>query len=211
MVRDDNPTRMSNEQLVEAIKAGDQYAMTTLLKINEGAIYRIMKRLHIDLNDQEDALQEGRIAITQAVQTFDPSRGVLFISYVWRRIFWRISRLKKDNHLIRGRNGTRVEISSLDCRQSEEALSWLETKIDDSALYPDDIVSEREQKTHTAQRLSDGLERLSAREREVVRRRFKGEALRGIADSIGLSKEGVRRIASRALGKLSRDLRKGDR
>ena len=73
---------MDNEQLVPRIQAGDNEAenMLQLWKQNKGFIAMIARRYSAGA-EMEDLEQEGYIALCEAVQHYDPTRGLSFISY----------------------------------------------------------------------------------------------------------------------------------
>ena len=73
---------MDNEQLVLRIQGGDNEAenMLQLWKQNKGFIATIARKYSAGA-EMEDLEQEGYIALCEAVQHYDPDRGMSFISY----------------------------------------------------------------------------------------------------------------------------------
>lgn len=88
---------MENEQLVARIRVGENEAenMLQLWKQNKGFIAMIARRYSSGA-EMEDLEQEGYIALCEAVQHYDPGRGMSFISYA---AFWikRRMRICADN------------------------------------------------------------------------------------------------------------------
>ena len=88
---------MDNEQLVARIQGGDNEAenMLQLWKQNKGFIATIARRYSAGAG-MEDLEQEGYIALCEAVQHYDPERGMSFIGYA---AFWikRRMRICADN------------------------------------------------------------------------------------------------------------------
>ena len=88
---------MDNEQLVVRIMAGDNEAenMLQLWQQNKGFIAMIARRYSAGA-EMEDLEQEGYIGLCEAVQHYDPGRGMSFISYA---AFWikRRMRICADN------------------------------------------------------------------------------------------------------------------
>lgn len=88
---------MDNEQLVSRIQGGDNEAenMLQLWKQNKGFIATIARRYSAGA-EMEDLEQEGYIALCEAVQHYDPERGMSFIGYA---AFWikRRMRICADN------------------------------------------------------------------------------------------------------------------
>lgn len=73
---------MTNEELAVRIKAGLDVTenMLDLWQQNKRFIYKIAKKYsgHAELEDLE---QEGYLALYDAVDGFDPSKGVRFLTY----------------------------------------------------------------------------------------------------------------------------------
>lgn len=61
--------------LIAQAQAGDDVAMTALLADQESYLQAEVRRRTQDPSVAEDLLQEGRIAVLQAVRRFDPSHG----------------------------------------------------------------------------------------------------------------------------------------
>ncbi len=89
---------LDNEQLAARIQSGDNEAenMLQLWKQNKGFIAMIA-RWYSAGAEMEDLEQEGYIALCEAVQHYDPGRGMSFISYA---AFWikRRMRICADNN-----------------------------------------------------------------------------------------------------------------
>ena len=92
-----NQNDRTNECIVAAIQAGDNEAenMLQLWKQNKGFIAMMARRYSAGA-EIEDLEQEGYIALCEAVQHYDPARGMSFISYA---AFWikRRMRICVDN------------------------------------------------------------------------------------------------------------------
>ena len=92
-----NQNDRTNECIVAAVQAGDSEAenMLQLWKQNKGFIAMIARRYSAGA-EMEDLEQEGYIALCEAVQHYDPARGMSFISYA---AFWikRRMRICADN------------------------------------------------------------------------------------------------------------------
>ena len=88
---------MNNEQIVARIQPGENEAenMLQLWQQNKGFIAMMARRYSAGA-EMEDLEQEGYIALCEAVQHYDPDRGMSFISYA---AFWikRRMRICADN------------------------------------------------------------------------------------------------------------------
>ena len=72
---------MTNEEWVAVYQAGDIRGLEEVLRNVEGLVRYQAKKLCRDDSLMEDLLQEGRAAVMEAVEKFDPSRGALFTTY----------------------------------------------------------------------------------------------------------------------------------
>ncbi len=72
---------MTNEEWVSVYQAGDIGGLEEVLRNVEGLVRYQAKKLCRDDSLMEDLLQEGRAAVMEAVEKFDPSRGALFTTY----------------------------------------------------------------------------------------------------------------------------------
>lgn len=72
---------MTNEECVAAYQAGDISGLEEVFRNVEGLIRHQAKKLCRDVSLLEDLLQEGRAAVMEAAEKFDPGRGALFTTY----------------------------------------------------------------------------------------------------------------------------------
>ena len=93
-----NQNNRTNECIVAAVQARDNEAenMLELWQQNKGFIAMMARRYSAGA-EMEDLEQEGYIALCEAVQHYDPTRGMSFISYA---AFWikRRMRICADNN-----------------------------------------------------------------------------------------------------------------
>jgi RNA polymerase sigma factor (sigma-70 family) len=163
--------------------------------------------------DRDDLIGEGQVALVQAAQRYDPSRG-RFRNYAFIRIKGAmIDALRRDFLVSRhGRKrGHRVTVVSMDKPIGESELTLADT-IADKSPPVDEIVAQRE-------RLADALARrdagqpvqpkpppppqLTNRELEVLRGAANGETTKETAARLGKSFETIkdhRKSAIRRLG-----------
>lgn len=72
---------VTNEELALAFQQGDTHAGEELLRNVEGLIRHQASKMCQDDSLLEDLLQEGRAAVMEAAEKFDPGRGALFTTY----------------------------------------------------------------------------------------------------------------------------------
>ena len=80
-------------------QAGCQACLDALVRQHEGLVHTVLRRQFRAGLAYEDLLQEGRIALWQAVLHFDPQRGVAFSTYagvaIERRIWRAVARANR--------------------------------------------------------------------------------------------------------------------
>ena len=103
---------MTNEQLVIRIKSGDNVAenMLKLYEQNRGMIYQVAKK-YSGYAEMDDLIQEGYLALCDAVEHYDPEYDALFITYAG---YWLNQRMQRyiDNccHSVRFPVGVQTDI-----------------------------------------------------------------------------------------------------
>lgn len=166
------------------------YAKEQVILNNIGLVGIVMKRLSLDLQD-EDLFQTGVSGLIIAINTFDYSKGYRFSAYattvVRNEILGLFSKKRitptmsiEENLGKDGEDGTRLE-NVISSGERFENLSIL--KID----------------------LENSMNRLSERERNVLSAYVAGETQASIARQIGTSREYVRRILKNIQEKLSKE------
>lgn len=149
-----------------------------------------------------DLLQEGRVALVLAAKSYDPERGVKFISYAGRAIKTRMHRWVM-------RMGQIVKLPS------NEKFWWVGEMRLDAPMFGDDggettmhavftVPVESEWVEEDAHVKMQGLlSRLDEREMKILRRAFwDGVPLRKLPEEFGITYTRVQQIASGALRKL---------
>ncbi|MCI8403897.1 MAG: sigma-70 family RNA polymerase sigma factor [Clostridia bacterium] len=72
---------MTNEELIQLIKQGDNSLMTDLYEQNRRFILAVVKHIGIQPDDYEDAMQDAYFGLHEAVNGFDESKGYKFLTY----------------------------------------------------------------------------------------------------------------------------------
>jgi len=103
---------MSNEQIVLRIQAGENVAdnMLLLWQQNKGFVYQMAKK-YLGYVEEDDLMQEGYLALCDAVQHYASGQGALFITYAG---YWIRQRMQRfiDNccHSVRIPVGMQTDI-----------------------------------------------------------------------------------------------------
>jgi RNA polymerase sigma-32 factor len=161
----------------------------------------------------EDLVQEGTLGLMEAVERFDPGRGVRFAGYAtwWIRAYLlkhlignvrivRPGRTRSDRHDFFHGKLPAADISLSTIAHGDRGDALLDTLPDLSRAPADQTVEIRE----LAERVRDRAERfgetLQEREAAVFRERVIGEhdsSLRGLATRFRVSRERIRQIEKR--------------
>ena len=149
-----------------------------------------------------DLVAEGNIGLMEALERFDPSRNVRFISYAvwWIRAFMlaHVRRVRPDERDV-----------SLDAPRSPDGADARVVKlVGDGESQEEGVMrADREQLVRTTVEAIEPS--LPARERYILRHRLLSDEpapLRDIGRHLGLSRERVRQLELRVKGRLQRAL-----
>lgn len=147
------------------------------------AIVRKHRRRYLSGLDLEDLYAIGRLAIMEALVTYQPLRGCALTSWAGRLAYWRIGEAVKQ------------------AAQPQEVE--LEESFDIATSVPsvESLVAAREELRLTQVALCQTAN-LSVRRQEIVRLRANGQTLESIAKSLGVSRPFIHREYHAALREL---------
>jgi RNA polymerase sigma factor (sigma-70 family) len=81
----------SNEQMAfRCAQAGCATCLSNLLRLHRGLVVAVARQQYGGDLPYADLMQEGRIALWQAILHYDPERGIAFSTYAWQAIRRRI-------------------------------------------------------------------------------------------------------------------------
>lgn len=195
----------------------DESAMHQIVTAYQPLVAKIAKRFHsIPI---EDAMQEGVIGLLIAASKFEPERGLRFGTFAswWVRAQITAALFLEDTvsqpktaaarkDFFAGK--ARVTVRSMDApvSQAPQAPSFGETMVCPEPR-PDELVERRLDSQHNIFRLRNALKCLNERERDIIDARWlaeKPKRLHELGAMLGLSKERVRQIETKAIGKLKK-------
>lgn len=179
---------------VESLLADAAASRKRIVESNLRLVIHIVKRCYGNFATFFDLVSDGNLALIQAVEKFDYTRGVklgTYAAWVIRRRFARVIPLEynRQSRFVTGAE----DLMSLNVAQSVNRASG---------------AVERELTTVVPQWIEQGLGQLSERECEVIRRRFGigrmggSQTLKEVGRELGITKERVRQIEVRALARL---------
>ena len=175
--------RQDDSQLWRECAAGNEEAREELILANRPMVYWLAKKLKVPYSTYQDLIQEGMIALINAVDAFDAGRNIRFSTFAYYKIRGRMINFLQ-------RVEARAPISV------DEAL-LLEESIDSSLLYNESSRSE------WSIDLENALSQLSERESEIINALImEGRVARDVADEKNIDISHVYRIRRKALAKL---------
>ncbi|MFQ5807238.1 MAG: sigma-70 family RNA polymerase sigma factor [Phycisphaerae bacterium] len=176
-----------------------------IVRLNVALVLAMAKRTKLTGVDYADLVSEGNLALLRSVDKFDCSRGFKFSTYACRAILKSFSRVATRTARYRGYFPTEFD-------PALEKGHYVEEKRRDAE---EDCVDELKAI------LGENLAHLNDVEQRVIRARFaiddevdeadasKAKTLEQVGEMIGVTKERVRQIQNKALGKLRTALEQG--
>lgn len=170
-----------------------------LVEDNMGLAYSYAQRFCATNMEYEDLAQEGMIGLMDAVERFDPNRGVKFSTYA----VWHIR--KSIMEAIRSRNDT-VRTPR---RQKSKSCASLENanQMVDTSRPPDELLSDLEEKAVIHKSIHECLRYLTLRDALVIQLRHgvnvpEPFTLKVVGALLNVTPERVRQIQQAAENKL---------
>ena len=176
-------------QLWRKCKSGDMKARQKLIESYQPLVCReaMPWRRHPEIMD---AVQEGTVGLIEAVETFNPERGVAFSLYGMHRIRGRIL------DFIRREGG--ADIACLEALMTEDGgtVNLKESLADSSSL----TVPEQVEDAVFSERLHNALDRLPGKEKAVLEGMYLGASdAREMADDLSISLAHVYRLRDKGI------------
>jgi RNA polymerase primary sigma factor len=162
-----------------------------IIQANMRLVISIVKKFVTPKHSFDELLSDGIVSLMHAVDKFDYDKGFRFSTYAYRAIARNAYRTITDQH---------KEDSRYDLSVSEDLTNVPEEERS-SSLGEQEWIQMREH-------LAAMMHHLDRRERFIIRGRFalgahrKVRTFQCLADKLGVSKERVRQLEQRAIGKL---------
>lgn len=173
-------------QLIRAAQGGDTDALNQIILLWTPFLVRLSSRYFIIGGDKEDLLQEARIGLLKAIQSYDPNKGIDLLPYAKTCI---------HNHIISAMNEAKA--------QKHAALNR-SVDLESATLFsydnPLDILIIRE---HLEAVLSDAQSALSDLEKKVLLLYLEGISYKKIANRLQITEKSVSNALCRIRSKLS--------
>lgn len=204
------PEKLSSEAeqiVLEKISMGDENAKSELIEKNlRLVVYTAQKFENTGVNI-EDAISVGTIGLIKATRTFNIEKNIKFATYA--------SRCIENEILMHLRKISKIKSEiSLDEPLSTDK-DGNELIIADVLSFDEDCVQKKIEKQEECEFLVDAVERLSAREKLIMKLRFGmideiELTQKEVADKLNISQSYISRLEKKILLKLRKDILEQD-
>lgn len=178
--------------LIALAQAGDHEAQAKLLAASYARMLKLACRFARPGVDVEDLLQEARIALLAAIQSYEPGHGTALSTWAWRPMYQAVEREAK-----RAARASLVTAAYDDIDDEE--------RTDDRSVPVPDEVSREMDAEEAPAAVSSLLDGLDATDALILRlRRAEGLSLRETGERVGLSHGAVAKRERAAMAKIRR-------
>ena len=189
--------RLSDEDLAQALKAGNEAAFDEIVRRYQGRVYAVAYRITTNREDALDVTQEALLKVYQKIESWQPTGGFL----PW---MLRLTSNQAIDHLRRVKRKRHQELD-------ESALNEYVLENEESG---EENTAKSVWAKEIAERVDEALVVLSPTQRAVfVMRHYEGLALNDIAESLNCTVGSVKVHLFRAMRKLQKalqDMRGGE-
>lgn len=221
------PLSQQEEQaLFKLIRAGSRSARDRLVEANLKFVIQVAREYSNDSLCETDLVNEGTLGLLRAIETFDDTRGLKFITYAvwWIRAY--ITRSIQDkgslvrlpaNKCDELRKGNKTGILSEDLKIWQKPILSLSSELnDDSSIMlidtipdqPDEYADKQVDLHNLNKLLGKFAHKLSKREQDVIgslygTRNRKRKNIVEISKMIGVSRERIRQIRDQGIKRIA--------
>lgn len=202
MLTDSALCKLSDEQVVELAKSGDENAYSHIITRYRNLVYNRVKAYYIKGADEDDLIQEGMIGLYKAVKDFNPEMSS----------FSSFAKLCVSRHVITSvKNSTRNKhmplnsYISLDAQRHDDTSEEFTHEIadDTDSVNPENILINRENLHGITYRINQILSKL---ELEVLALYLDGFSYQEIAEKINRDVKAVDNAVQRIRRKIGKIL-----
>jgi RNA polymerase sigma factor (sigma-70 family) len=197
--------------LVKQYREGNEDAGQQIIQANLKFVVRVSRKYFYCGHNCLDIIQEGNLGLIQALNRFDPERGIPFIYYaVWWIKAFIMGFMDKSGKVNTGSLSHAKKLLSLDehlGNDDHEKDRWVDFLTDGND--PEKMFHGKETSSNVSSMLNHCFTFLSEREVSVLKQRYFSDPpmkLKEIGTQLGVSRERVRQIQVRSMEKLKQVL-----
>lgn len=181
-----NSEALSDEELVALSQSGDTAAVYELLKRHKSTVKKAVRRFFLSSGDEDDLIQEGTVALYNAIMNFDKSAGASFKTFAYLCVRRRIYDIIRES--LNGKNRALRESVPLD-------------SVDVLSDNPETVYIEEEREKLLMKEIESVL---NDEEKKIFYAYLNGESYREIANGLSVSTKKV----DNTLQKIRKSLKK---
>lgn len=202
------PEPLSSEEeknCLERLKAGDDEARNLLIERNLRLVAHVCKKYSNSNVDQDDLISIGTIGLIKGINSFNVDKGSKLSTYVSRciqnEVLMHLRSTKKLN--------AEVYLNEPIGKDKDDNVITLQEVLENDDKNIEDVVDTKFKIKNLYNKMK---EILKDREKTILELRFglngaKPKTQNEIADMMGISRSYVSRIETKAIGKLSKELK----
>ncbi len=176
--------KLTDEQLIEKIKDGEEEACSFLLERYRDLVNMKVSRYFIVGAEKEDIFQEGMIGLFKAIKTFDETKQNSFKTFanmcVERQLITAIKSSNRQKHMPLN-SSLSLNISAYDNSEDENSTELMETFNNKTAEDPLETIMKKEYYKEMQNAITKHLSKF---EKKVLERYIKGESYTVIAQKL---------------------------
>ena len=176
--------KLTDEQLIEKIKDGEEEACSFLLERYRDLVNMKVSRYFIVGAEKEDIFQEGMIGLFKAIKTFDETKQNSFKTFanmcVERQLITAIKSSNRQKHMPLN-SSLSLNISAYDNSEDENSTELMETFNNKTAEDPLETIMKKEYYTEVENAVNKSLSKF---EKQVLEQYLKGESYVKIAEKL---------------------------
>lgn len=176
--------KLTDEQLIEKIKDGEEEACSFLLERYRDLVNMKVSRYFIVGAEKEDIFQEGMIGLFKAIKTFDETKQNSFKTFanmcVERQLITAIKSSNRQKHMPLN-SSLSLNISAYDNSEDENSTELMETINNKTAEDPLETIMKKEYYKEMQNAITKHLSKF---EKKVLERYIKGESYTVIAQKL---------------------------
>lgn len=200
MLSDSRLCRLSDEEVVELAKSGDEEAYGHIIARYRNLVYKKAKSYYIKGAEEEDLIQEGMIGLYKAVKDFDSNKSS-FSSFakicVSRHMITAVKNSARNKHMPLN------SYVSLNAEKGEKEDFAHDIADETSVVNPEEILIDRENLHGITYRINRILSKL---ELEVLALYLDGRSYKEIAEKINKEPKAVDNAVQRIRKKIEKIL-----
>ena len=190
---------------LDKLKSGDEEARNILIERNLRLVAHVCKKYSSTNIEQDDLISIGTIGLIKGINSFEPSKGVRLATYVSRCI---------DNEILMYLRSTKklnaeVYLNEPIGKDKDDNVVTLQEILENDDRSIEDEVDLKLKIKKLYSKIKDVLK---GREQQIINLRFgldghKPKTQNEIAQMMGISRSYVSRIETKAIGKLSKEIK----